>query len=422
MNHCLSLRITWKVCLACLLVTSTAQAGELAETYEAMQENGYSFTGNVTQFGFGVVGGGNDSLPDSLLYSGHGDYLLNVDASKFGLQDGLFFRLRAEHRFGEQLDPANTGSVMPPTIASHLPAETENLYITNLVVTQALSENFALFMGKFDTLDGDRNDFAHGRGVSQFSNLALVTNPAAIVGSPYSSLGAGFAILHDYEPLFVFTIMNPTDTTRTSGFDELFNNGALLTAGLRVPTNFFGKRGHQSFTALYSTQYFSELVPDPRATISKSGKPVTVTLTNKQEGTYAFLYNFDQYLYSDRQGRGFGLFGRVGVGDQSVNPLRLFLSAGIGGHNMLSRSRRNDSFGAGYYYLDATKDASLLTDIATATSEGLRDGQGLELYYNFNICSFMDLTFDYQLIGSASDSSYFEDPTSILGARLNIRL
>ncbi|WP_417748323.1 carbohydrate porin [Rosistilla oblonga] len=421
MNHRLASKIVARACLACLLLTSTAKAGGWEETYESLQDNGYSFTGNLTQFGFGVVGGGNEYESDSLRYSGHGDYLLNVDASQFGMQEGLFFRLRAEHRFGQQLNPENTGSVMPPTIASHLPAETENLYITNLVVTQALSENFALFMGKFDTLDGDRNDFAHGRGVSQFSNLALVINPAAIVGSPYSSLGAGFAILHDHEPLFVFTVMNPTDTTRTSGFDELFNDGVLLTAGLRVPTNFFGKLGHQSFTALYSTQHFSELAPDPRATLSGSGQDVTIDLTNEQNGTYSFLYNFDQYLCIDSQGRGFGLFGRVGVGDQSVNPMRLFLSAGVGGHNMLSRSRRNDSFGAGYYYLDATKDEALLADIAR-DAEPLRDGQGLELYYNFNICSFIDLTFDYQLIDSVADLNVFEDPTSILGARMNIRL
>lgn len=396
-------------------------AGGWAETYESLQDNGYSFTGNVTQFGFGVVDGGNADETDKMRYSGHGDYLLNVDASKFGMQEGLFFRMRAEHRFGTVLDPANTGSVMPTTIASHLPAETDHLYITNLVATQALSENFAVFMGKFDTLDGDRNDFAHGRGISQFSNLALVTNPVAIVASPYSSLGAGFAILQDHEPIFVFTIMNPTDTTRTSGFDDLFNDGVLLTAGIRLPTNFLGKRGHHSFTALYTNRFYDELTPDPRANISGAGSDTVVELTDDQTGTYAFLYNFDQYLCSDRQGRGFGLFGRVGVGDQSVNPLRLFLSGGIGGHNMLSRSRRNDTFGCGYYYLDATKDASLLEDI-DRDAEPIRDGQGLEIYYNIAVCSFVNLTLDYQLVDSIADLNAFDDPTSILGARLNIRL
>ncbi len=41
------------------------------------------------------------------------------------------------------------------------------------------------------------------------------------------------------QPFFAFSVLNATSTTRNSGFDELFADGAVVTAELRVPTQFF---------------------------------------------------------------------------------------------------------------------------------------------------------------------------------------
>jgi porin len=283
----------------------------------------------------------------------------------------------------------------------------------------ALSENFAVFMGKFDTLDGDQNAFAHGRGITQFSNLAMVINPVAVSGSPYSTLGAGFAVLQDREPIFVFTLMNATDTTRTVGFDELFSEGVLLSAGLRLPTNFFGLPGHQSFSGLWNSREYTELVSDPRASAGFDASQTVFPLNKPVNGNYALLYNFDQYLAVDKHGRGWGLFGRAGLGDQRVNPLAYFLSAGIGGNNIWSRNRRNDSFGIGWYYLGATENASLLDALDDVK---LKDGQGMEMYYDFAVCSFANLTLDYQWIQAPSSLADVSNPASILGFRFNILL
>lgn len=390
------------------------------EQYAELREDGYLFQGSVTQVFQGVVGGGDSDKPDNLKYGGHGDYNLLLDGERLGCQEGFFVRMRAEHRFGSATDPANTGSPFPTALPVNLPAGEDSLYLTNLVFGQALSENFAVFMGKFDTLDGDRNEFAHGRGVTQFSNLALAVNPIGIVAVPYASLGAGFVILQDFEPLFVFSVMNATDTTRTVGFDELFENGAVLSAGLRVPTNFAGLLGHQSFTAIYSTRNYDVLETDPRVNAEIIGGGVE--LTDPQDGTYALLYNFDQYLVRDRAGHGWGIFGRAGLGDDEVNPLGYFLSIGIGGNNMLSTRRRHDTFGVGYYYLGATDDGQLLEDIDNAIFIDLEDGQGVECYYNAAIGEFTSLTLDYQFIDSPADVSSFDGGTSILGLRWNIWL
>ena len=58
--------------------------------------------------------------------------------------------------------------------------DSEEVYLTNVLLTQELTDAFSVFAGKMDTLDGDMNAFAHGRGKTQFSNMGFVFNP--IVG------------------------------------------------------------------------------------------------------------------------------------------------------------------------------------------------------------------------------------------------
>ena len=56
---------------------------------------------------------------------------------------------------------------------------------------QFLAPWVAVLGGKIETLDGDQNAFASGRGKTQFSNLAFVLNPALLRSVPYSALGGG---------------------------------------------------------------------------------------------------------------------------------------------------------------------------------------------------------------------------------------
>ena len=173
----------------------------------------------------GVVSGGIDQ---GGRYSGHGDYVANIDGDKLFGMKGMFVKLRAEHRFGESMAGAS-GAFFPPNVAADLPvADSENLYLTNVLFTQMLSETFGVFAGKLDTLDGDQNAFASGRGISQFSNVAFVATPIGLRTTPYYTLGAGFVILKDLEPIFTFSVLNATDTARTPGISELFNDGVVL--------------------------------------------------------------------------------------------------------------------------------------------------------------------------------------------------
>jgi porin len=366
-------------------------------------ENGVTADLDHTYFYFGVADGG---LEQNSKFGGHGDYLFNFDLGKLGVQEGLFLKIRAEHRFGESIS-RDTGTLLPPTVAADLPLPfSEDLYLTNFLFTQALSENFALFAGKMDILDGDANDFAHGRGKTQFSNLAFVANPIALrTANVYSTLGAGFVVLQDLQPLFTFSVLNATDTTRTIGFEDLFENGATVLGELRVPTYFFGMPGHQLVGGLWTSRNIVSLGQDPWVILPDV--PIA-----RQSDAWSAYWNFDQYLslYSDSPTAGWGVFGRWGVADDNSNPLEWFLSFGIGGNSPLC-GREADTFGIGYYYA-ATSDE--LGPLVQTLLGPIGDGQGVELFYNYQVAPWVHLTPDLQVLDPARDNV---DTALVLGLR-----
>ena len=93
-----------------------------------------------------------------------------------------------------------------------------------------------VFFGKIDTLEFDQNGIADGNGREKFFGTAFNYNPIATRTIPFSTLGAGFAVGEDEDPLFVFAVVNTEDTATTSGFDELFAEGAAVFGELRLPT------------------------------------------------------------------------------------------------------------------------------------------------------------------------------------------
>lgn len=369
----------------------------------SLAESGITFQNNLTQFYIGNTTGGNGQ---AFRYSGHGDYVTNFDFGKLGVQEGLFLKIRAEHRFGRSLRNL-AGSVLPPAIATELPtANDERLFISNFLLTQALSENFALFAGKLDTLDGDVNAYAHSRGINQFLNTAFVANPIALRTVPYSTLGAGFVLLSDVgEPIFTFTILNATDTVETDGFSELFNEGAVVTAEVRLPTNLLGMPGHQLFGGSWSSRTYASLDQDPRIVLPNI--PIAT-----QTGSWSLYWNCDQALVGDETNN-WGYFARAGIADDDSNPIAYFLSSGLGGASPL-RCRENDSFGIGYFYSGTSQQISPFIQNVLGQ---FGDGQGVELFYNARVNPLLSVTPDLQILDPARASL---DTALIAGVRANL--
>ncbi len=115
---------------------------------------------------------------------------------------------------------------------------------------------------------------------------------------------------------------------------------------------------------------------------------------SSEDDSWAFYYNFEQYLVSDPEdpNKGFGLFGRVGVADEDTNIINTFYSLGVGGKGIIP-GRDLDRFGLGYYYMTLSdKRLGLLTD---------DDEQGVELFYNMAVTQAFEVSLDLQVIDGA---------------------
>lgn len=368
---------------------------------ERLADAGVTILADNTGF---YIGNTNGGFAQAFDYAGHGDYCVIADGGKLGVRDGLYLKLRAEHRYGETI-VGNVGCFISPTLIADLPVyDSEEVYLTNVLLTQELSDAFSVFAGKMDTLDGDMNAFAHGRGKTQFSNMGFVFNPIVGATVPYSTLGAGFVIHPDDGPMAMVTVLNSTDTTATSGFDTLFNDGLLLSAAVRVPTNLFDRPGHQLLGGTWNSRTYTSIteayIPYPDVAI-----PTT-------RGSWCLYWNFDQFLVVDEADdtRGWGPFGRAGIADPNTSPIDAFLSFGVGG-NVLGRMRRDDTFGIGWYWASASPEIGTLI---TAQFGPVGDGQGIECFYNYALTPAVRITPDLQYIVPTLRSA---EPALIAGVR-----
>jgi porin len=364
---------------------------------------GITFDGDIAQFYPGVTAGG---LEQPFQYGGHGDYVVNFQLGKLGLNEGLFLKVRAEHRFGETIN-SDTGAFLPATVLPDLPVrDSTDLYLTDVLFTQALSEHFALFAGKLDTFDGDANAFASGRGKTQFMNSALVITPVGLRTIAYSTLGCGLVVLGEgAEPLFNFTLINPTDTAETDGFSELFAEGVAMSAELRVPTSFFDRPGHQLIGVTWSSRDFVALGQNPAVVLPNV--PVT-----RDSDSWSLYWNCDQYLVTRPEDptQGWGYFARAGIADEESNPIDGFFSIGLGGSALLD-CRPHDTFGAGYYY---SHSSDRIGPIIETLFGPIGAGQGMELFYNAAVTPWLHVSPDFQVLVPARENL---DPAVVVGLR-----
>jgi porin len=203
---------------------------------------------------------------------------------------------------------------------------------------------------------------------------------------------------------FGLWVYDPNSVINKTGFEDPFANGVTIRGSVDFPVTIGGLSGRQGFVALYSTESGTDLEdigdtflpPFPQADI--------------KEGFYYFAYSFDQYLYrvSENSKEGFGLFGQFGITDG--NPNRLYWAAlvGIGGTGMIP-GRSRDNWGIAYYYNTPSPD--LKESLSPLLK--IRDEQGIEIFYNFEVAPWLTVGADLQVIRP----SLGEDTAIIPGLR-----
>jgi porin len=217
------------------LWTRSKLSGDWFGARGELRDNGVTFDLSSALFYQGVASGG---LRDEFAFGGRNDYRMHVDGEKAGLWKGLLIDLHAETVYGDSVN-RDTGALSPVNIGRTVPIpQGSTTALTGVKVTQALSENFALFAGKINTLDGFSQPFLPGSVLdSGFLNMNWVYNLVEARTVPYSTLGAGAALLVHGQPAAVVMVLDTNNTPTTSGFSTFFDNGCTILAqgGCRSP-------------------------------------------------------------------------------------------------------------------------------------------------------------------------------------------
>lgn len=380
--------------------------GDFAGARQDLANDGITLDGILTQVAQGVVSGGIDRGWE---YGGRGEVTFNADTAKMGWWPGGLLTVMGEGNYGEPLT-ARTGSLLGANMNELLPETDDTFDLPQVSFTQFLSPSFGISLGKFATINdkgGDMNEFAHGKGSTQFLNLSFNVNPVTALVVPYSTLGISAIALPTDDLTVVASVLDPHGKPGKAGLDELFENGATFSLEGRHATKFFGNTGHQLLGAAYSSSDYADL-DEGVATLIIPGLP-----TKQADGSWAVYWNADQYLYQPDSNvdAGIGTFARFGFSDGEANPIRSFASAGVGGKGMIP-GRENDSFGVGYFY-------TWIADNRITSQLGFGDAQGVEGYYQVALTPALFLAPDIQWI---APSQQRVDSSWILGVRVTTAL
>ncbi|MBX3421422.1 MAG: carbohydrate porin [Pirellulaceae bacterium] len=370
--------------------------GVLSEFKSRLARRGLKFDFYASQFYQGLAAGGREQ---SWPYGGKLDLFTNVDGQKVGLWQGLFVDAHLEARLGQSVNNID-GLLTPSNIAMAFPENEGNVIaLTGLKVTQALSENFAVFAGKINTLDEFpiryNRDMGLGRpGLSGFMNTSLIFNPIAARTVPYAAAGTGFAILQDLEPVFSFCVFDPEERA-TKGLENLYERGVVLVPDFIFRIQPLGLPGIYNLGGTYSSANYTSV--DPAAYLNIQLPPIVFP---QESGSWSLYTNFFQALWVDpcNAQRRWGVFGGLGLSDGNPNPIKYTAIAGFGGQVMRA-NRPADTFGVGVFQLGLSSQFRALTAPVLAQ----QDEFGLEWFYNAALTNNIRLTGDCQVVRPSTD-------------------
>jgi porin len=352
-------------------------------------------------------------------------YKLKLDLMQAGIMPGALIDMRAEGRYGCNTN-RYAGTTVPHFTASLPPVDYSALRrdvdftITNLSYLQMLSEHFGLLIGKLDLFEnGDPNEFAGGRGRTQFQNYNLVFGtPTLLV--PASTLGAGALYLPNKHMTFSSMLLRATDCTHTNCFKDLDDAGKIWANVAMFQYRLGDLPGGANVNGLY---FFDTDFTELGTLAINPGDGKVGTVTSSKDHSWIVVFSFWQYISVQGAGEGsldvlnkrpdlegWGIFGRLSFADKDTNPFETSVSVGIGGRGVIS-TRPNDVFGLGYFYNDAFS-----SDFTG--SAGLEDhNQGGEAFYNLAITLAAKFTVSLQYLPAILEDI---DDATVLNGRLQL--
>jgi len=368
-----------------------------------LAQQGITFDASVTQFFQGVAHGG---LNETFRYGGHADYFLNMDMGKLMEMKGLFVSMHAETRFGQDVNLDAVG-LAPVNSIMLYPSQEHETAITGLLITQALSEEWLVTMGKFNLLDLFTQIYPQiGRGVDGFMNITSLT-PIS-VGRPLnlSIMGAGITKLNGGRVQGTVAVLDTHNSSTTSGFDDLFDDGAVIVGYWRLFTSLCELPGSHALMGIYSNKQFTSIDP-----LSWSFLPGVGIVPGQETGTWNLTYFWEQKLWVDpcNAQRNIGALTSLGLSDGNPNPIRWGGTVAVQAQGLVS-DRPADTMGVSYFYTGLSSEFKSLGGPLI----DLQDVQGVELYYNVAVTPWFHLTADLQVVEPADTA---KDTAVVMGLR-----
>ena len=348
-------------------------------------------------------------------------YNVNWDLMRADILPGALLTLRAESRWGSS-GILNTGQAVPMNTAALTPTNYTDfddgygLALTQLSYLQMLSTKFGLLAGKLDLFgNGDTNEFATGRGRTQFMNWSLNYGTANLI-VPASTVGVGMVILPNERWNIVTMLTSATECVSSNCFKDLDDKGGISITSVGYQYQVGGLPGGVTGNFIYLfDKDFEKLdgilpVPPPPGLEPSPDKDHSWVAggTFWQYISTSEVHEGPLNLMNRRQDlAGWGIFGRLTFADDETNPWKTSVALGLGARGVIG-GRPDDEFGVGYFY-NSLSDKGLIGR--------LDSGQGVEGYYNVTVLPSLRLSLNLQWIKSVRPRI---DNTFALSTRLQM--
>lgn len=379
-------------------------------------QKGFTFDIDYNQYFQTVTDGGADTGSE---YGGTLDYNINIDFDRMGLIPGGLLQVRAVSRYGSSVNgisgsliPVNTDATHPTTTKED---DNVGLWLPVINYTQFFSETFALGFGKYDTYDS-ANEFAGGRGRSQWWNMNLTMPVSPLLIIPYSTLGVSAVYMPSTDFTVTGMLSTSTDTSNRSGFNNL-DDGLFALLYFNYKYDLGGLPGGFNFMPGYGWDGdFAEI--NGRMNIEEGQLTPTT-----EDSTWFVSADFWQYLWleddspqlvDNNNGRqdlqGVGIFAMVQSTDSDTNPLDYSIATGLNAKGLIP-GRDNDAMGIAYSYTRLRK-GRFLEFIGIENQ-----GTAWEVFYNIELTPAVHVTLDAQVTDPALPGI---DTATILGMSMQL--
>ena len=353
----------------------------------AMMQNGLIYQGSLTQFYQGVASGG---ARQQFKYGGMLDQFFILSGAPYG-NEGFSAIMHAQTRYGQDVNFLG-GTASPPNIAMLYPNPgSDETAITGLILQQALSERIVVSAGKYQAVDLTDMLIHNGRGIEGFMNTSLALLPLTLARTTnLSFMGAGINVLHGKEVQGGVMVYDTNNAATTSGFNNLFNNGAVVLGFWREFTEFGGLPGYQMVGGNYSSGNYTSTQRDSFSFVPGQG-----IVSSPVKGSWSLFYAGSQQLWADsaHPERNWELRGQLSLADDNPNFMRWVATAMIEGKGVIP-GRELDRMGAGYFFVNLSGNfKNLVSPVAS-----LQDLHGVELYYNYAVTPWFRVSADLQVI------------------------